>query len=358
MSNTQSSHPLVSVIIPAYNAEHFLPSTLVSAQQQTYNNFEIVVVNDGSTDATSLILEETAKKDERVRFINQPHAGVAAARNRAIMEARGTYIAPLDADDAWHPDNLTLQIAALQRAGATTAVSYAWFVVIDEFGGLINLGPPNKLSQSKRVLAAQIKSNFIGNASSTVMRRDAVEAAGGYDRTLRDRNGQGCEDQGLYIALAEKWDFTIVPQYLVAYRSHPGSMCRDAAQMSRSQALVLADLRRRRPDLPGYLFGRGFAAVHESDLMLALGARNWRNALRVLARSLDDSAWGLLYLTTRRLPYRVVNSWLYKLGLNGEPKMQSLRPVDVFWPVNNDASLCGITNATVEKSGQLNDDLL
>src|SRR5579864_8402353 len=125
---------LVSVIIPAYNAERFLRYTLASAQAQTYEHVEIIVVDDGSTDSTVDIALAAAAADKRVRVLRQENLGVAAARNRALGESRGDFIAPLDADDVWHPQNLALQVAALKVARSTTAVSYAWSVVIDERG--------------------------------------------------------------------------------------------------------------------------------------------------------------------------------------------------------------------------------
>jgi glycosyltransferase involved in cell wall biosynthesis len=129
-----STVPLISVIIPAYNAERFLRATLASVQAQSYRNVEIVVVDDGSTDATAKIAEEAAQADHRICIIHQPNLGVAAARNQGLAEAKGEFIAPLDADDVWHPLNLALQVEALNKANPDVAVSYAWFLTIDAHG--------------------------------------------------------------------------------------------------------------------------------------------------------------------------------------------------------------------------------
>jgi glycosyltransferase involved in cell wall biosynthesis len=106
MSQIDSHLPLVSVIVPAYNAEEFIGETLNSALSQTYSNIEILVVDDGSQDRTSEVVKAFVQKDERVILLQQANAGVAAARNLAIEKSRGEYIAPLDADDIWYPQKL------------------------------------------------------------------------------------------------------------------------------------------------------------------------------------------------------------------------------------------------------------
>lgn len=98
--------PLVSVIIPAYNADNFIAQTLESVLSQTYQNIEILVVDDGSTDTTPEIVKDFATKDSRVNLLQQSNAGVAVARNLAYLHSKGEYIAPIDADDIWYPQNL------------------------------------------------------------------------------------------------------------------------------------------------------------------------------------------------------------------------------------------------------------
>lgn len=319
---------LVSVIIPAYNAQRFLRMTLASAQAQTYRNLEIIVIDDGSTDATAAIAETAAGVDKRVRVLRQENAGVAAARNRGIAEARGDYVAPLDADDVWHPQNVALQIAALNAAGPETAVSYAWYLSIDEHGKFRSLGPRNRIRGKKEALFALMDGNFIGNASSTVIRRGAVETVGGYDPTLRERNAEGCEDWGLYIALAERWKFAVVPQYLIAYRSHAQSMGNDGARMARSHALVVTDFSRRWPTLSGYRLGRLMACRHWADLIEALRHGAWSNVVNTLERAARDGSSCLLDLLVRRLLTLSVRHCLRRLR-------QDENAPKVFWPTDD-----------------------
>ena len=330
---------LVSVIIPAHNAERFLRPTLISAQTQSYANIEIIVVDDGSTDSTAAIANAAAAVDKRVRVIRQKNSGVAAARNRAIAESRGDLIAPLDADDIWHPENLALQVAALKAAGPQAAVSYAWFVTIDERGRFRAVANHYKHREKRKVLVRQIEGNFIGNASSSVIRRDAVLAVGGYDESYRARNAEGCEDQALYIALAERWDFAVVPQFLIAYRVHPNSMTQDGVRMERSYVNLVTDLRQRRPDLPGYWFGRGLAQLHINPLTSALRHGRWRDVAKTVASAAQDGGWCLFDLLGRRLVPRVFSFSLKYSLRRVRDNSDSSTPratVDQFWPTEID----------------------
>ena len=310
--------------------------TLASARSQTYTPLEIIVVDDGSTDGTREIAEGAARVDKRVRVVHQRNAGVAAARNRGIAEAHGEYVAPLDADDIWHPRNIELQVEALKAAGPDAALSYAWYVSIDEHGRLRGSGRQNRLRASHQVLASLMTGNFIGNGSSVVMRRSRVESVGGYDSSLRARGGEGFEDHALYLALAERWNFAVVPQYLIAYRRHAAAMSRDSRRMSRSGALVLADLRLRRPDLRGYRLGRCQSVYYREVMAAVVRKREWNQLPVVLScAAREGGAWCLLDLITRRVPERVVNHWLYRLRQHMNRAKVDQPNVDVFWPMES-----------------------
>jgi glycosyltransferase involved in cell wall biosynthesis len=325
-----SNSPLVSVIIPAYNAAQFLKTTLASVRAQTYRNIEIIVIDDGSTDSTGVISEEAAKEDDRIRIIRQPNLGVAAARNRGLAEAKGEFIAPLDADDLWHPQNLTLQVAQLRNAGSDVAVSYAWFVDINAQGMFIGYGPRNILRHKQEVSAAELEGNFIGNASSTVMRRKAVEAAGGYDVTLRARQAEGCEDQALYFALAQKWNYTFVPQYLIAYRRHAGAMSQNQQMMVLSHAFFLSDLQKLRPPVTGLYFHRAIARIHEGLLSNALLHKQWRKIAEIIKQCRSISGWSVVQLLGIRLPVRIVGFCMHRLQDRAAAPETAPRAYDVF----------------------------
>ncbi len=322
---------LVSVVIPAYNAERFLRMTLLSAQAQTYPHLEIVVVNDGSTDGTAELSEAMARGDKRIRVVHQSNAGLAAARNRGIREARGEYIAPLDADDLWHPENIALQMDAIRSAGKRAGASYSWYLSIDEFGGIISTCPQYTHSDKRSVFNQQIDGNFIGNGSCIVMRRAAVEAVGGYDSSLLARGGQGSEDHALYLALAERWDFAVVPRYLTAYRSHSSNMSSNHASMARSEHLVIADLIRRRPDISAWRIGRGKASAHQELIKGAVRNRNWSEIPRVIVGAANDGPWCVFDLLSRRLIKLTAGFCFRRLPKIGKsPQFCPFLPVDRF----------------------------
>ena len=121
---------LVTVIIPVFNGERWISSTLASAAAQTHSMLEILVIDDGSTDGTAAIVEAAASRDDRIRLIRKQNGGVSAARNKGIAEARGELIAPLDADDLWHREKIARQVAAMRSP--EVGLVYCWAVEIDE----------------------------------------------------------------------------------------------------------------------------------------------------------------------------------------------------------------------------------
>jgi glycosyltransferase involved in cell wall biosynthesis len=159
------AHDLVSVIMPVYNAETWLPCAVDSVLAQQHRRLELVAVDDGSRDGSIAILEAAAHTDARVRVLRQPHnGGVAAARNAGIAAAVGDYIAFLDADDWWHPAKLERQLAAMRANHAQ--VSYAAYWRVAEDGHVLSrVVPPARIDWHD-----MLASNFIGNLTGMYAR--------------------------------------------------------------------------------------------------------------------------------------------------------------------------------------------
>lgn len=269
---------VVSVIVPAYNAEKFIEKTISSVTHQTYGNIEVLVVDDGSQDRTAEIVEEIASRDRRVHLIRQANAGVAAARNRAIREARGQFVAPIDADDLWHPDKLALQVEALWRAPASVGVIYCWSVAIDAGDYVLSGDPvPFACQLQGNVFGELAARNFIGNGSVPLIRRRAIRDVGSYDPDL---DLKGSEDWKLYIALAERYEYAVVPRALVGYRQVPGSLSMDAVRMERSWNVVTRWVRQRHPRLSRRIAMRQTYFGNAYFFQLALRRREFFRALR------------------------------------------------------------------------------
>ncbi len=244
---------LISVIIPAHNARAFIADTLASAQAQTYENLEIIVVDDGSTDDTATIVEAIAARDLRIRLLHQQNQGVASARNFAIRESRSTLIAPLDADDLWHPEKIARQYSAMRERGRTVGMVYAWSSLIDEEGLVIRQHGGVPVHEGD-IFPFLIISNLIGSGSVPLLRRDYVLEVGGYDTSLRARGCEGCEDLMLYLTIAARHDVALVPEFLIGYRKSAFKMSRNVDQMKRSHDLVIRTIRARYPELPRRVF--------------------------------------------------------------------------------------------------------
>ncbi len=152
---------LISIITPCFNSEKYIALTIRSVLKQTYPYWELIVVDDASTDATPKIIEEFIKKDNRIVLIQNPNnQGAASSRNLATQKAKGDFIAFLDADDLWHPEKLKKQLDFMKLHD--NAVCYTSYLHIDEKGNSLN----------KRVLAMpqlsykkQFRNNYIGNLS-------------------------------------------------------------------------------------------------------------------------------------------------------------------------------------------------
>lgn len=224
--------PLVSVVIPAFNAEATLRETLRSVAAQDYPRLEILIVDDGSTDSTARIAASFCAAEPRARLLRKANGGVASARNHAIAEARGEFVAPIDADDVWHPSKITRQVAAATAASEPPGFVYCWFRDIDEAGRVWRDGPP--LAVEGPALQRLAYSNFVGNGSAPLIPRRALLAVGGYDERLRRLGAEGCEDTLLQFRLAQRHPVALVPEYLVGYRLTSGSMSGDPNRMSRS----------------------------------------------------------------------------------------------------------------------------
>jgi glycosyltransferase involved in cell wall biosynthesis len=225
--------PTVTVIVPAYRVAPFIGDTIASVLAQTRQDFEIVVVNDGSPDTPEL-RAAVAPFLDRVQYLEQENGGPSRARNRAIAAARGTWLAFLDGDDLWAPTFLDSQ---LRRLEADPDAVLVW-CDSQPFGGsgreptLMTSEPPS----GECDVAALLSGRCVVFTSTTVARRDAVLDAGGFDETLHR-----CEDFDLWLRLATRGRLLYSRELLGRRRLHPTSQSASAAAMLRSQV----DVRRR-----------------------------------------------------------------------------------------------------------------
>ena len=198
----------VSAVVPAYNAARTLPATLASIESQTVNVLEILVVDDGSTDATAEVARSTGARDLRV--ITQTNAGHAAARNTGIAEARGRYVAFLDADDLWLPDKLARQLEEIRRDPGIRALQTGAARVDDELRLLWS--EPCQRSQNQLWDTLCFR-NMPALMSTLLVERELLEEVGGFDPSLVI-----LQDWDLAIRLTQRGQLHSLPDVLSAYR--------------------------------------------------------------------------------------------------------------------------------------------
>ena len=245
MAATPHSTRLVSVVVPLFNGAATIRRTLDSVLAQTWRELEVLVIDDGSTDIGPQIVVQVATADNRVRLFSQPNAGVAAARNLGAVQARGEFLAFIDADDLWAPEKLELQVAAAQAGGPNVGLVYTWAALIDEDDRVYSL--EHRPTAEGHVLRDLCRGNVVGNGSSPLIRREAFERVGGFDPTLRARGAQGCEDLMIYLRIAEHYEFRVIRRHLTGYRVTRDNMSSHALRMLRSCELTLAEFQERYP---------------------------------------------------------------------------------------------------------------
>lgn len=263
-----SGSELVSVVVPAYKAQATLAATLASIRAQSHRNLEVIVVDDGSPDGTAALARAEAEADPRIRLLSVENGGVARARNLGVAASRGDFVAPVDADDLWHPDKIRLQLEVMRAGGPQMGFVYTLYRRIDPEDRILSDGPAWDFSG--RVYLRALLLNFVGNGSSLMIRRAAFDDVGGYEPELRRQRAQGAEDYLIQLLLARSWTVGCVPQYLTGYRQTPGAMSGDFAQMERSHVLMFDIVRNRYPDTPPDILAAAEASRRSRTAVLQL----------------------------------------------------------------------------------------
>jgi glycosyltransferase involved in cell wall biosynthesis len=306
---------LVSVVIPAYRAVDTIDETLCSVRSQTHSALDILAIDDGSADATPDLILAHAAKDPRISLIQQANAGVATARNTGWRAAAADYVAFIDADDLWAPAKIERQLEALRAHGEDAGVAYSWYAKIDADSFIISRS--HRPHVEGHVLKAIFGGNFIGNGSAALMTRAALEAAGGFDPSLRERGAQGCEDFSIYFRIAETHRFALVPEQLTGYRDLPGNMSSDMLRMLRSFELVGEEMLSRHPDCRREI-ARGRANFMAWGAVAAAERGDLSTTLKLTAMLARHSPIRLAALLCWRLPRAMARG--IRLRLAGIPR--------------------------------------
>ena len=281
----------ISVIIPTYNHARFLPAAVGSARAQGWPGLEIIVVDDGSTDDTQRVLSDLAGDD--LRSITQTRSGAAAARNRAIKESRGEFVAFLDADDYWLPGKLEAQMRVFELGSRDRVFVYCGSLIVDDKGDTIDARPA---AGSDLLLGKLVWENVL-TTGSLIIKRSALFDVGMFDESL-DTLG---EDWDLWLRLAMRYEGACVPDPLVAIRYryfHDKYRVRTFEASTRRVLSRLFDTLRGQRDL-------GRLARRENQIM------SWHES--VLAKNYLECGERLSFLrcAARSVMSDPIRSWYY-----------------------------------------------
>lgn len=219
----------ISVIIPVYNGEKTIKETVESVLNQSFTNFELIIINANSTDTTLSIISQI--EDERIKIFTYPQANVAVNRNRGIKHATGDYITFLDADDLWTTDKLARQYTALQE-NPQAGVAYSWTNCIDENGKFLR--KTSHVNWNGDVYSKFLLDDFIGNGSNVMIRRESLIDVGSFDEKLTN-----AQDTDLWLKLSAITDFICIPKVQILYRILTCSMSSNVLGLEKSNLEVI-----------------------------------------------------------------------------------------------------------------------
>jgi len=208
-----SDSELVSIVIPAYNYAKYLPTAIDSALGQNYPAIEVIVIDDGSTDETPRV---GAAYGEKIRYIRQTNAGLSAARNRGLAEARSEYVVLLDADDLLDPEMVAVSLDAMKRLGGDTAVMAHVHRKIDQDGRLIPARNQSIADRDFSVIDFLIVNRF---CPAVLARRSSLIEVGGFDTAFR-----ASEDRDMWVRISARHRIHRLGRVLSSKRSHRENM--------------------------------------------------------------------------------------------------------------------------------------
>jgi glycosyltransferase involved in cell wall biosynthesis len=295
--------PKASIIIPAYNAERFISQAVDSALSQTYPDFEVIVVDDGSTDGTRAVLSAYGDK---IHYIYQENKGPSAARNAGFLASQGDYLLFLDSDDLIAPNKLELQVSLLEAQPDFGLVYSGWDYINEDGTQILHEMRPQKQG---RLLKDLLRRTLYFNPSAAVIRRECLVRAGLFDESLR-----AAEDIDLWTRIARAgYTFGYIDQLLLLYRVHHGSLFTHISNQARNEFARLnkffAD-----PGLPAdikALEAEAYSIVHYEIAAryyrageIKLGQDHLCQAIAICPTLSTDEEWLLGWLT-----FFALNSW-------------------------------------------------
>lgn len=309
--------PLVTVLLPVYNSEKYLGKSIDSVLDQTFNDFELIVVDDGSTDRSNAIVKAYMKRDSRIILIEQSNQGVVRSLNNALNVARGQFAARMDADDICLTDRLALQVAYLQQNHDAVIVGGHCYT-IDEDGDAVGMIPV--VLSHDEINASLLRERTFGDRTHIVhpavmFRTQAALKIGGYREEFR-----WAEDRDFFLRLGEVGELANLNEFILYYRHHCESVSNTKAviqQESAYKAIIEARKRRGLPPVSEteirWTAAPAFSPLENSKNLAAAAANSGnfktaqKHAMKVfIEKPISRIAWKVLLLSY--LSPKVVNA--------------------------------------------------
>jgi len=306
-----SHFPLISVIMPCFNGSKFLNRSIESVFNQTYSNIELIVVNDGSTDDSLAILNTL--RDPRLIIINQENTGVCKARNRAITQAKGEFIAFLDADDTWESECLFKLYQAFIKRPETVLAYCGWQNIGLPGGRGDPFIPPDYEKLNKLELLFK---NCCWPIHAALTRRCAIDEAGGFDESLLTS-----EDFLLWLKIASQHVICLVPEVLAYYHFHGGEQAtQKTAKTAINHWLAQKTFLQDNPTLKAKFDKKLLAKLMHGELLRRAYECYWKRdlkAARTIFKAVIKTGYGSFndwkYMLPSMLPYSIHSALLKKM---------------------------------------------
>lgn len=237
----RSASPRVSIVMPSFNAAGTILDSIESVQQQTVADWEMIIVDDGSTDETVALIEQVSLQDPRVRIVQQANSGPSIARNKGVSEALASVVAFLDSDDLWEPQHLEINLASLSEFN-DLGVSFSPCRLMDADGKLTGEMTAAWLEDVK--IADILSCNPSSTCSALVVRKAAFEETQGFDKHMVHAEDQ----EWLYRVLTSGWKMRGLSEATVRYRLSPKGLSADTKRMHGGWQAFIASAQAHTPD--------------------------------------------------------------------------------------------------------------
>jgi glycosyltransferase involved in cell wall biosynthesis len=289
------NNPVVSVIIPAYNAAPWIGETIDSVLNQSFRDIEVIVVDDGSTDKTS---EVVAKYQQKVKYIYKDNGGPSSARNVGILAARGEYIAFLDADDLWVASKLEQQMEIFNQNSSLVWVYSDGFIFENNPNQTPHLFSYSTCMYEGDILCSLLVDNFIASPTP-VIRKEIFDEIGLFNEEPAFKS---VEDWDMWLRISAKYPIGFVDQPLVKYRRHASGLTGTSSILNalRQKLIVVEQAISRNPENLSNLYTKSISNLYTSAGHLTM-SRGDREAARELY-------WNSILTNPKQL--KVIAYWL------------------------------------------------